>query len=186
MLKRLYALLLVALLGLGAGQAQAQATPKIGYTDHEVIIVNMPEYRQIRQKLQTEYQGSQGQLQTKFQDYQEKLEKYQKQQALLSDERRAEREKELMALQEEIQKAAANEEQALAEREVELMKPLLDKVQNAIDTVAKRKGLDLVLRTQAGPMQPIILYVNDQTIADITPDVARQLGLEVDESAASN
>ena len=53
--------------------------------------------------------------------------------------------------------------------------------------MAKEKGLDIVLRSHAGPTQPIILYVNEDKIEDITLDVARKLGIQVDdETAASN
>ena len=77
-------------------------------------------------------------------------------------------------------------EQQLAEREGELLAPIFERVDQAIQSVAREQGLDIVLRSQAGPLQPIILYVNEDKIVNITPDVARKLGLEVDESAANN
>ena len=163
--------------------AQAQAL-EVGYTDHEVIIINMPDYQEVQTQLQTEYQGSQEELQTLYQDYQEQLEKYQRQQSLLSEERRQEREQELMQLQQQIQQQAQQEDQALAQREAELMQPILEKVQAAIDKVAAEQGLDLVLRSQVGT-QPVLLYVNEETIADITLDVARELGLDVSEAEAA-
>lgn len=166
-----------------AGNAQAQAL-NVGYTDHEVIIVNMPDYQQVQEQLQSEYQGSQQDLQTLYQDYQEKLDRYQRQQSLLSDERRQEREQELMQLQQDIQQQAQQKDQELAQREAELMQPILERVQTAIDKVASDRGLDLVLRSQVGT-QPVILYVNDQTIEDITLDVARELGLDVSEAEAA-
>lgn len=165
--------------------AQAQAASvKIGYTDHELIIVNMPDYRTIQEQLQKEYQGSQEEIQTLAQDYQDKLDKYQKQQALLSPERRQEREQELITLQGQIQQTAQEKEQGLAEREAELMRPLFERVQKAIDEVAVETGLDLVLRSQVG-VQPVILYRNDKTIVDITENVARKLGLDVDGDRAA-
>jgi outer membrane protein len=178
-------LLLLSIFSAGAAEAQAQSL-KVGYTDHEVIIVNMPQYRQVREQLQQEYQGGQAEIQSQFQDYQTKLETYQKQQALLTEERRAEREQELVQLQTQIQEAAAQKDQQLAEKEAELMQPLLSQVQDAIDAVAQEKGLDIVLRTQVA-QQPVILYINPETITDITPDVARRLGLDVSDNAdASN
>lgn len=182
-------LLLFVLFAMPAGKVMAQsgAGLKIGYTDHELIIVNMPDYRTIQEQLQKEYQGSQSEIQTLAQDYQDKLEKYQKQQALLSPERRQEREQELVDLQSRIQQTAAEKEQALAEKEAELMRPLFERVQTAIDEVAEARGLDLVLRSQVG-IQPVILYRNEKTVEDITEDVARKLGLDVDsnETATSN
>ena len=168
----------------GADTAHAQ-TLKVGYTDHEVIIVNMNEYRTVQQQLQREVQGGQQELQTLYADLQEKADRYQKQQALLSAEKRQEREQELAQLQQQIQQQAAQKDQELAQRQGELMQPLLDRVQTAIDKVAKAKNLDLVLRSQVGS-EPVLLYVNENTIVNITMDVARELGIDVgDEPTAS-
>ncbi len=184
MLKRLFGIAALGLLMLPAFQASAQ-TLKVGYTDHELLIVNMPEYQQVQEQLKAEYEQSQGSLQTLYQGYQEKLDRYQKQQALLSEERRKERENELVQAQQEIQQKASESEQKLAEREGELLKPLFERVDTAIKTVAREKGLDIVLRSSVGPVQPIILYVNEKTVVDITPDVARKLGLKVDDQASN-
>lgn len=161
--------------------ANAQAL-KVGYTDHEIIIVNLPEYQDVQRQLQEAYQGSQQEIQTQYQDYQERVTQYQRQQSLMTEEKRAEREQELMQVQQQIQQDAQQKDQELAEREIELMQPLLEKVQNAIDVVARRSGLDLVLRTQVG-QQPVLLYVNEDTVEDITMDVAVELGLEVSDAS---
>lgn len=175
---------LVALLMVGAVAQNASAQQlKVGYTDHEIIIVNMPEYQTLQQRLQQEYQSGQQELQQLYQGYQEKLDRYQKQQALLSEETRQQREQELMQMQQDLQQQAQAKDQELGQREAELMKPLLERVQNAIDTVAEQQELDLVLRAQVGT-QPLLLYVNQDRIVDITMDVARNLGLEVDPEAA--
>lgn len=167
----------------GSAYAQAQGL-NVGYTDHEIIIVNMPEYRQVQTQLEQHFRGGQQEMQTMYEDYQEKLERYQRQQALLNEDRRGEREQELMQLQQQIQESAAEKEQELAQREAELMSPLFERVQTAIDQIASQRGLDLVLRANAGN-QPIILYVNPETVTDITLDVARRLGIEVDETAVN-
>lgn len=161
-------------------QDSAAQALSVGYTDHEIIIVNMPEYQEVQQSLQSAYEGSQQELQTLSQDFQDRLARYQQQQSLLSEERRQEREQELMQLQEQLQAQAQEQEQALAQRESELMQPLLERVQTAINEVAADRGLDIVLRSQVGS-QPLLLYVNEETIEDITLPVARNLGLDVDE-----
>lgn len=170
---------------VGTAHAQQAQDLRVGYTDHEIIIVNMPQYRQVQSQLQQRFQGGQQEMQAMYQDYQERLDRYQKQQALLNEERRAEREQELMQLQQQIQEAAEEREQQLNEQEAELMAPLFERVQTAIDAVAQERNLDLVLRANAGN-QPIILYVNPNSVADITLDVARRLGIEVTEETAAN
>lgn len=156
------------------------AQVKVGYTDHEAIIAVMPEYGEIQAQLQTEYNGAQEALQSLAADFQSEVEKYQKQQPLLSEERRAEREQELALQQQELQAAASRKDQELAEREAELMRPIFDRVQTAIDEVAQTRGLDVVLRHRVGA-QPVILYVNPDTVVDITLEVATKLGIEIPE-----
>ncbi|MCY4674660.1 MAG: OmpH family outer membrane protein [Bacteroidetes bacterium] len=174
-------LLAVSLLGFAAASQAQQLPPlRIGYTDHEVLISNMPQTRTIQEELQAELESGQRILQSMQEDYTGKLERYQTQRGLLSEERRQEREQELISLQQEIQEKATELEQGLVQREIDLFSPIYELVDEAIRTVAIEQGLDLVLRTQAGPAQPILLFANEDRIVDITLDVARELGIDVD------
>ena len=189
MYKRFFSLALVALFGLsvwGNAGVQAQAT-KIGFTDHEVIIASMPEYGAIQQQLQQEYLAAQQALQSLAEEFQSDVEEYQVQQRLLTEERRAAKEKELGERQQELQAAAAKKDEDLAGMEANLMQPIFEQVQEAIDKVALSHGLDVVIRHRVG-VQPVILYVNPETVKDITIEVARELGIEVpdEETAAAS
>ena len=178
MKNRIFGLLLTLIVGaLATTSIQAQ-TVKIGYADPEIIITYMPEYTQVQNQMAIEYRTSQEALQALAQDFQERVDKYQKQQPLLSAERQAEREGELAQLQAEIQDSAARKDEELAVRQEELMAPLLEKVQEAIDAISQSKGLDIVIRS------PALLYVNSDTVVNINIDIARQLGIEIDEEEA--
>ncbi len=180
MKNRNFGFLIVALmLGLSASVVQAQGL-KVGYADPEIIITYMPAYGQVQNQIAVEYRTSQEALQAMAADFQERVEKYQKQQPLLSAERQAEREAELGKLQGEIQDAAAKKDEELNLRQEELMAPLLKKVQDAIDVIAKAKGLDIVIRS------PALLYVNPDKIVNINIDIAKSLGIEIDDAAASS
>ncbi len=168
----LLGLLALALLVGPWQQAQAQDL-RIGYTEAEGFIQYLPETQQVQQTLQREAQQSQANLESKLATLQEKFERYQQQQALLSDETRQQREAELTQLQQELQQADAQTQQQLAQREAELLEPILNKVQQAIDEVAREKNLDIVLRA------PALLYVDESKVVNITMDVARKLGIEV-------
>ena len=180
----------VLLLGfVAAAQAQQLPALRIGYTDHEVLISNMPQTRTIQEELQAEVESGQRILQSMQEDYAGKLERYQTQRSLLSEEARQRREEELLSLQQELQEKASELEQELVQREIDLFSPIYELVDEAIRNVATERGLDLVLRTQAGPAQPILLYANEDRIVDITLDVARELGIDVDaamQSASEN
>ena len=172
-------LIAILMLGVAVSSAQAQAL-KAGYADPEIIITYMPEYNQVQNQMAIEYRTSQEALQAMAADFQDRVEKYQKQQPLLTAERQAEREAELGQLQSEIQDAAARKDEELNQRQEDLMAPLLDKVQAAIDEIAKAKGLDIVIRS------PALLYVNPDRVININIDIAKKLGIEIDEEAADS
>ena len=184
MFKRFFFDSLCGLVGLdcmgGMPGVHAQAT-KIGFTDHEVIIASMDEYGAIQQQLQQEFLSAQEALQSLAQSFQQDVEEYQVQQRLLTEERRAAKEKELADRQQELQLAATKKDEDLAKLEAELMGPIFEQVQAAIDEVAKANSLDVVFRHRVGT-QPVILYVNPESVIDITVDVAKKLGIDVDET----
>lgn len=171
----LAALLLMTAPLLFGGEARAQQadTPRIGYTNQEAILANMPDMQQVQQTLEQEAQTMQQEMQSEQQELQEMVAEYQQQQALLSDERQSEREQQLRQRQQQLQQSAQERQQQLAEREAELMEPLLDQLQTALNEVAQEQNLDVILRTQA------LLYVDEQRVVDITPEVAERLGIDV-------
>lgn len=176
---RLFAFSVLAITLFGADAFGQQLPPlRIGYTDHEILISNLPEYRDIEQQLASEYESSQRVLQAMLEDFQGQVETYQKRQALLSASKQAERETELAEVQQELQQKAADAEQDFAKRQAELLSPVFERVDAAIKKVADEMNLDLVLRIQAGPMQPIILYANEERVGDITREVAIELGID--------
>ena len=175
MKKSLFSILLALLLvGTFHQDTVAQAL-KVGYADPEIIITYMPEYQGVQQQMAVEYRTSQEALQALAEDFQERVDRYQKQQPLLTAERQAERENELAQLQNEIQTSAAAKDQELADRQDQLMAPLLQSVQDAIDAIAQEQGLDIVMRS------PALLYVNTETVININVDIALRLGIEIDE-----
>lgn len=165
-------LLAIFVLPMLATGALAQSF-KVGYTDPDVLINAMPEAAQVQRQLQNEVRQGQEAVQAMMQDFQERVERYQKQQPLLSAERAAEREGELAELQQEIQQSAQRKEQELAQRENDLLQPLFERIEVAIEEVAVAQGIDMVLRA------PAMIYVNEDKVIDITRDVAVKLGIQV-------
>ena len=143
----------------------------IAYTDSDAIVTSMPEYRVAQQTLQDAYQKSQQAVQNLTVGYQQKIDTYQQQQAMLTTERRTAQEAELMQLQQEIQTMAAQQEQQLKDQELSLMIPIQEKVQVAINEIAVARSLDLIIRS------PSLLYANDKSVTDITEELAIKLGI---------
>ena len=179
MFNRYSASALALLFVLILGTADVNAQQRIGFTNQEAVLANMPGIQDVQEQLQQETVRLQGDLQDKQQEFQEQVQRYEQQQSLLSDERLQERETELREMQAELQRSQQEAEQELAQREMELMQPLLEELQTAINEVADEQSLDLVMREQA------LLYVNGSTdnVVNITRDVATRLGIEIDDAA---
>ena len=166
-------LVLAGLLAIPAAQAQ-----KIGYANQEALLANMPEMSEVQQKLQREAKQQQQELQKERKQLQQQMQKYQQQQSLLSDSARARRERQLRQRQQQLQKSSQQRQQQLRKRERELMQPLLEDLQSAIETVSARQDLDLVLRSQS------LLDVNENSdnVVNISPDVAQELGIQLQQT----
>jgi Skp family chaperone for outer membrane proteins len=167
------ALVLSSFLLLPTAQGQ-----KIGYANQEALLANMPEMGDVQRQLQQEARQQQQELQKEQKELQRKMQQYQQQQSLLSDSARAQRERELRQLQQELQKSSQQRQQELRKRERELMQPLLEDLQNAIESVASEQDIDVVLRSQA------LLDVNENSssVVNISPDVAQQLGIQLQQT----
>jgi len=70
-------------------------------------------------------------------------------------------------------------EQEFQQQRAQLMSPLLDQIQEAINNVASTRGLDYVLNTTTSAGDVIILYVSEevQNEYDITDAVMDDLGI---------
>ena len=82
---------------------------------------------------------------------------------------------ELQRLEAEIQKGVAEAENRLMKRRMDLLKPVQDKMQGAIDAVAKEGGYTYILN-QA--VIPSILYGKESD--NVTAAIAKKLGIAVE------
>jgi len=167
---------LVALFFIGNVSAQDQV--KVGYVIVDSVMTSLPEYQtqmkifeSYSSQLDEELTSKRTTLQTKFQEYQEKAPTW------LPDIVQ-EREKEIQQLQTNLQEFAQQVQGKLAAKEQELLGPVLVKIQQGIDDIAKEKGFTFIMNEQ------IFLYA-DSTY-DITNDVIKKLGGEVSADAATN
>ncbi|WP_266368451.1 OmpH family outer membrane protein [Tellurirhabdus rosea] len=179
---------LAAGLMVGAGNAQAQAqqpvsaaTPaataiKIGYTNIDYILGNMPESKDIQNQLGIQRTQLENAYNAKVKEFQDKLATYEKGAATMTDVIRADREKELQNLQQQIQEFQRNSEESLQKKYTQLVNPVLQKIQTNIDAVAKENGYTHVFNLDAGTgTTPILLYATKES--DITELVFKKMGV---------
>jgi outer membrane protein len=149
---------------------------KIGYTNMDYILTQLPEYKTIESEISSYQKQLESQLNSKYQEYQDKLDDYQQkiQAGTLTTQDRQTREQELTDLQQSIQKFQSDADTSLQKKTAELLQPAYDKIMKAVHDVAVDKGYTHVFSNAAGNV-PILLYGDDQY--DVTDDVLRKLGV---------
>ncbi len=152
---------------------------KIGYTNIEYILTFMPEAKQMEQTLKNYEQKLTEQLSIKQSYAQGKLDTYlkMKEEKKLTAQQDEEMQKELLKLDEEIKKFAQSSENDLMMKREELLKPITDKLQKAIDDVAKEDGYTYIFNSTNSSGVATILYGPEQY--NVTDKVMKKLGITV-------
>ena len=167
-MKKLVKLLFAVVLTMGVSCGLNAQSLKIGHVDSASIMEIMPE----RVKVEQDLQAYAAELQAMGAEYQSKIQDYQANQATMSNLIRQSKEKEIVDLETRIQEFQGSADMALQSKQVELITPLIEKVQNAVNAVGKEKGFTYILDKAAG----VVVFIGDNAI-DITADVKAKLGL---------
>ena len=178
MKNNLRGIMVLALLVLGSA---VHAQLKIGYTNAEYVLTQMPDAKEIQSQLQSHQKQLETQLQTKSTAYQNLVQEYQANQATYIDAVRLDKENEIRRMQQEIQEFQVNADASLQKKQLELLDPALKKIQDAIKAVAEKNGYSHVFSNAAGGLD-ILLFARDED--DITNLVLAELGIAVE--AAGN
>ena len=149
---------------------------KIGYVDSKTIMDKLPDAQDARQKLNALINDWKNELSKMEAEKKQKESDYDKRKLIMTEQVRTELEGEIQKLGKQIddyreKKFGTNGE--LFQKQEELMKPVQNKVFNAIQDVAKDEDLDFVFDRSGGVM---LLYAKDQY--DITPKIMDKLKLQ--------
>lgn len=151
---------------------------KFAYIDTESLIVLMPETETAQAQLEAVYSELQTQLEemqveynNKYMDYLANEEKTVGEEGKWSKAIKTTKEEELMQLQERMQNFQLTAEQTVQESQIELFTPIYDKVDAAVEEVAKEKGYICVFDINN------ILYINPDKCDDVIGDVKSKLGI---------
>lgn len=169
-------LILLALsLTLSSGYAQ-----KYACVDTDYILGNVPEYKQAQKELEEVSLQWQKEVEVKFQAVDKLYKAFQAEAVLLPSDLKAQKENEIIAAEKEaknLQKQRFGSEGDLAKKRSELIKPIQDKIYNAIEKVAQEKNYSVVFDKAGGAT---VLYVDSKT--DISDLVLAELGYKINSS----
>ena len=158
--------------GTPARQVAAQART-FAYINVQYVLDKIPEKKQAVSDLNAYNTLLNDQLDSKLQEYRTKLEAYQKGVATMPDLVKADKEKELTEMQQSVEEFYRSMHNSLQQREQQLIKPILDKIQESGDQAASQLGIDYIFNSKGDP--PSILHAPPG--ADISNLVLHLLGL---------
>lgn len=155
--------------------ANAQTTQKIGYAESDYILSQLPEFKRIESELKTHGSQLENQMKAKYDDYQTKLKALQGMPATTPEAILADKQRELAALQENIQKFQQDAQSSFQKKQADLMDPIYKKIGKAIEEVAKENGYTFIINPQVANGGDILLYSDDKF--NISDMVLKKLGV---------
>src|SRR6476469_1049589 len=145
--------------------APAPTTPKIAYIDSKVVLSRAPGRQQAEDTFNKEMEVSRAQVQKMGDSLQTMIADYQKTQATLAANVREQREAAIRKKQEDYQSRAGALDQQMQQRQMELVKPIMDQIRKVLDDIRHGYGYAFILG--AGSDAGVIaVFYNDTEITE--------------------
>jgi len=170
-MKKLMLSVLLVLSGTLAAVAQRYCI-----IDSKYILERVPEYKDAQDKLDALSKAWQTEVDNRMADIDRLYKSYQAERAMLSDEVRKKREDEIVEKEKaakDLQKKYFGYEGDLFKKRQELVKPVQDRVYNAVQKLSQQKGYDMVLDKAGG----VTLFYADPKL-DRSDDVLKLMGVK--------
>ncbi|WP_332018423.1 OmpH family outer membrane protein [Kaistella sp.] len=164
-MKKLSVLFAAVMMLITAGAVNAQ---KVASMDYEAVLAAMPETKKMTTDLDTFSKTKGDELQKQAEAFQKEVQQYQADGAKLTEAQRTAKEGELQKKQQNLQQLQQTAQNDLAQRRDAAVKPIIDKLNNAVAKVAKANGFDFIIDSTA------LIYKGGP---DATPLVKKELGL---------
>ncbi|MDA8596658.1 MAG: OmpH family outer membrane protein [Flavobacteriaceae bacterium] len=169
-MKQFRTLLVIAIFALGftqVGQAQ-----KVAHINTEQLISSLPETKALNEELQKLTKTYADDIKAADDLLKAKYERFTAESAAQTDEENQKRMLEVQADQEKIRQMQIAAREELQKKEVEKLNPILEKAMQAINDVAKEKGIVYVF--DSAPGKGLIVFDKGE---DIIKDVQAKLGM---------
>ncbi len=152
-----------------APSAKAQANLKIGYIDSQAILDQDPSAQAAQQQFEASLATYQAEVQQMGEDLQRLIDQYEQQQAMLSEEAKANREEEIRIKQTQYQQRISELEQQAGARQAELVEPVMQRITAVIEDIRAEGNYSMIFDVAA---QGII---SADPALDLTAEVVRRL-----------
>ena len=164
-MKKLSVLFAAVMMFVTVGMVNAQ---KVASMDYEVVLSAMPETKKMTSDLDTFSKTKGDELNKQAEAFQKEVQQYQADGAKLTEAQRNAKEAELQKKQQNLQQLQQTAQKDLATRRDTAVKPIIEKLNNAVNKVAKANGFDFIIDSTA------LIY---KAGPDATALVKKELGL---------
>lgn len=157
------------------GTAMAASAQKYCIIDSKYILEKVTDYKNAQNQLDMFSKNWQSEVDEKMKEVDRMYKSYQAERAMLNDDMRKKREDEIMLKEKaakDLQKQYFGYEGDLFKKRQELVKPVQDKVYNAVQKMAVARGYDLVLDKAGG----VTMFYADPKL-DRSDEVLKSLGI---------
>lgn len=147
---------------------------RFAYVDTEYILSKIPEYKTAQDQINKLSEGWQAEVEALMTEAEQLYKKYESEKVMLSEAMQAQREEEVMRKEEEakaLQLQYFGRDGELLRKQQELIKPIQDKVYQAVKDVSAEEGYSIVFDTAGGAN---VLYANPKN--DSSDQVLKKLG----------
>ncbi len=161
------------------GGAAAAFGQKYAYVDTRYILSNVPEYEEAQKKIDDLAISWQKEIEEKFAEIDALYKRYQNEAPLLTQDMKNRRENEIVQKEKEakeLQKKRFGNDGDLFKKREELIRPIQDKIYNAIEKKAKQRTYVFVFDRSDNAN---LLYADPKS--DISNDVLKDMGYSPDE-----
>ena len=165
---------LILIVGIALTSSFAASAQKFAYVDTEYILGQIPEYKAAQSELDKTSVQWQKEVEAKYAEIDKMYKAYQAEQILLTEEMKKKREGDIVAKEKEakdLQKQRFGVDGELFKKRQELVKPIQDKVFNAVKTVAEKGGYAIIFDKAS---DITMLYASPKS--DKSDDVLELLG----------
>ena len=163
-MKKIFVIAIASLMAFTAG------AQKIGRVNFNELVMLMPEMDAARETIAASQKEAEETYAAMVEEYQGKVSQYQQKNASWTAAIKESKEKELMDIQNRVQEFQQNISQELQQQQSQLVAPINEKANNAVQEIAKAKGIDVLFDASQA------IYFSD-TVIDITADARKALGI---------
>ncbi|HSH66206.1 MAG TPA: OmpH family outer membrane protein [Bacteroidia bacterium] len=171
---------LILIIGIVLTSSVLTFAQKFAYVDTEYILGQIPEYKAAQSELDKISVQWQKEIEAKYAEIDKMYKAYQAEQILLTEDMKKKREADIVAKEKDakdLQKQRFGVDGELFKRRQELVKPIQDKIYNAVKAIAEKGAYSVILDKSS---DLTMLYASPKL--DKSNDVLEQLGYKTEKS----